>query len=172
LANLPLDKLHLEPIREPTTNISISGSSRTDKSKSKSGKESPKWSKQSKSDHNNSEGSVSDIAQSKENPKQQVLSPKKVKVPAPLIQPTKPVRTELEKEWQTFNELINIEEQNMKTPKNTTQTMIGIVIEIVINALEEKHIPIAPSSEIMLKIEEILPLDVFYNPQHKEVVRR
>ena len=35
-----------------------------------------------------------------------------------------------------------------------------------------EHIPITPSSEIMLKIEEIPPLDVFYSPQHKAVVRR
>ena len=35
-----------------------------------------------------------------------------------------------------------------------------------------EHIPITPSSEIMLKIEEIAPLDVFYSPQHKAVVRR
>ena len=35
-----------------------------------------------------------------------------------------------------------------------------------------EHIPIAPSSELMLKIEEIPPLDVFYSPQHKAVVRR
>lgn len=35
-----------------------------------------------------------------------------------------------------------------------------------------EHIPIIPYSEIMLKIEEIRPLDVFYSPQHKVVVRR
>ena len=34
-----------------------------------------------------------------------------------------------------------------------------------------EHIPITPSSELMLKIEEIPPLDVFYSPQHKVVVR-
>ena len=35
-----------------------------------------------------------------------------------------------------------------------------------------EHIPITPSYELMLKIEEIPPLDVFYSPQHKAVVRR
>jgi len=40
------------------------------------------------------------------------------------------------------------------------------------NVPKMEHIPITPSSEIMLKIEEIPPLDVFYNPQHKAVVRR
>ena len=70
LANIPLDKLHLEPIREPTPSISLSGSLGIDKSRSKSGKESPEHSKQSKSDHNKSEGSVRDTAQSKEHPKQ------------------------------------------------------------------------------------------------------
>jgi len=47
-----------------------------------------------------------------------------------------------------------------------------MVIRTVNNALEMEHIPITPSSEIMLKIEEIPPLDVFYSPQHKAVVRR
>jgi len=46
-----------------------------------------------------------------------------MKVPAPLIQPTKPLITKLEKEWEKFNELINIEEKNMETPENTPQTM-------------------------------------------------
>ena len=156
LENIPLDKLHLEPIREPTPCISISGSSGTNKSKSKYGKESPEQSKQSESDHNKSEGSVRDTAQSKENSEQQVLLPIQVKVRAPLIQPTKLVRTELEKDWETFNELINIEEQNMETPENTAKTMTEMVIETVVNAPETEHIPIAPSSEIMLNIEEIL----------------
>ena len=35
-----------------------------------------------------------------------------------------------------------------------------------------EHIPIAPSSELMLKIEEIPPLDIFYSPQHKAVMRK
>ena len=47
-----------------------------------------------------------------------------------------------------------------------------MVIETVVNAPETEHIPIAPSSEIILKIEEIPPIDVFYSPQHKVVVRR
>ena len=73
-----MEKLHLEPIREPTPSISISGSSGPDKSKFKSGRESPEGSKQSESDHNKSEGSVRYTAQSKENPEQQVLLPTQV----------------------------------------------------------------------------------------------
>ena len=38
--------------------------------------------------------------------------------------------------------------------------------------LDMEHIPITPSSELVLKIEEIPPLDVFYSSQHKEVVIR
>lgn len=52
------------------------------------------------------------------------------------------------------------------------QTVPDMVIGTVRNAPEMEHIPIAPSSEIMLKIEEIPPLDVFYSPQHKAVVRK
>jgi len=47
-----------------------------------------------------------------------------------------------------------------------------MAIEIVVNAPEMKHIPIAPSSEIMLKIEEIPPLDFFYSQKHKAAVRK
>jgi len=50
--------------------------------------------------------------------------------------------------------------------------MKDMVIGIVSNAPEMEHIPITPSSEIMLVIEEIPLLDVFYSLQHKVVVRR
>jgi len=69
LANIPLDKLRLEPVREPSPSISLSGSSRTNRSKSKSRRETSEHSKRSKSDHNKSEGLVRDTAQSKELPK-------------------------------------------------------------------------------------------------------
>lgn len=144
----------------------------TDKSRSKSRKESPERSKQSESDHNKSEGSVRDTTHSKERPEQQVLTTPQVKVPPPLIQPPNPVRTELDEEWKTFKELMNTEEQNTKTPESTVQTMTYMVIGSVNNAPEMEHIPITPLSEIMLKIEEIPPLDVFYSPQQKAVVRR
>lgn len=47
-----------------------------------------------------------------------------------------------------------------------------MIIEEFINTQDTEHIPIASSSEIVLKIEEIPPLDVFYSPQHKVVVKR
>lgn len=33
-------------------------------------------------------------------------------------------------------------------------------------------IPAFPSSEIMLKEEEVPPLDIFYSPKHREVMKR
>jgi len=65
-----------------------------------------------------------------------------VEIPTPLIQPTKPLRTELEKEWEKFNELINMEGQNVEAPKNKVQTTTKMVIETVVNAPETKHITI------------------------------
>lgn len=62
LANIPLEKLHLEPVREPNPSISLSGSSGIDRSKSKSGKETSEHSNRSESDHDKSEGSVRDTA--------------------------------------------------------------------------------------------------------------
>lgn len=47
-----------------------------------------------------------------------------------------------------------------------------MIIERAFNTKETEHIPISPSSKIVLRIEEIHPLDVFYSPQHKVVIRR
>lgn len=55
---------------------------------------------------------------------------------------------------------------------NNVEIVNDMVIEIVSNALEMEHIPITPSSKIMLKIEEIPSLGVFYSSQYKEMVRR
>ena len=55
---------------------------------------------------------------------------------------------------------------------SNVQTTKNIVTGITSNVSETEHIPITPSSELMLKIEEIPPLDVFYSPQHKAVVRK
>ena len=35
-----------------------------------------------------------------------------------------------------------------------------------------EHIPLTPSSEIVLNVEDIPPLDVFYSPKYKAVVKR
>ena len=55
---------------------------------------------------------------------------------------------------------------------NNVHTTKNIVTGITSNVSELEHIPITPSSKLILKIEEIPPLDVFYSPQHKAVVRR
>lgn len=49
---------------------------------------------------------------------------------------------------------------------------VEMVIERIVSTQETEHIPISPTSEIVLRIEEIPPLHVFYNPQHKAVVTR
>lgn len=59
-----------------------------------------------------------------------------------------------------------------KTPESTLQIITDMTVETVSNALEIEHIPITASSEIMLMIEEIRPLDVFYSPKQKAVVRK
>ena len=65
--------------------------------------------------------------------------------------------------------MINVEGQNIKTP---VQTKKGLITGISGNVSETEHIPITPSAELVLKIEEIPPLDIFYSPQHKAVVRK
>lgn len=66
LTSIPLEKLCLELVREPTPSICLSRSSGTNRSKSKSKKEISEHSKRSKSDHGKSEVSIKDYAQSKE----------------------------------------------------------------------------------------------------------
>ena len=76
---------------------------------------------------------------------------------------------ELDKEWETFNQLINVEGQNVQTPVQTTKVLNAGTSSI---AAVTEHIPITPSSEIVLNVEDIPPLDVFYSPKYKAVVKR
>ena len=52
------------------------------------------------------------------------------------------------------------------------QTTPEIITGGTMNTQEIEHIPVTPTSEIILRIEEIPPLDVFYSPQHKVIVNR
>ena len=46
------------------------------------------------------------------------------------------------------------------------------MVEGAINTQEMEHILVALSAKMVLKIEEITPLNIFYSSQHKAVVRR
>jgi len=167
-----LDQFLIKPIREPTPSISISEGSKENSKTSFEKESTEKSSDQSKSEHNRSEKSIKDTAQSIEKPNQQALSPKQAKVPTPLTKPTKPLVIDLEGEWKNFNKILSTEEQSTKPSTNPKQTTTEMVIERVVNTQETEHILVASSSKIVLKIEEIPPLNVFYRPQHKAVVRR
>jgi len=52
------------------------------------------------------------------------------------------------------------------------QTALEITVEETTNEPEVGRTPVTPTSEIILKIEEIPPMDVFYSTQHKSVVKR
>jgi hypothetical protein len=58
----------------------------------------------------------------------------------------------------------------LQTPQQ--KTTLEITVEETANTQEVEHIPVTPTSEIILRIEEIPPLDVFYSPQHKAMVKR
>lgn len=166
-----MEKLRLEPVREPTPSFSLSGILGTNGSKSRSRKETSENSKRSKSEQDKIEGLVKDTAQSMELLQQQVCtSPQRD--PPPLVVQQPSIKTKLDKEWETFNDLINLEGKTIKTPVSNAQVTKEVVTRIVSNVSDMDHIPIAPSSELMLKIEEIPHLDIFYSPQHKAVVRR
>ena len=91
--------MFIESPKKITPSVSISGNS----------KHTSESSDQSKSEHRRSEGSVKDTAQSKENPGQQVLSPKQTETPTHF---TKPIVMYLEGEWENFNKVIISEEQS------------------------------------------------------------
>ena len=51
----------------------------------------------------------------------------------PLIVQQPSVKTELDKEWDTFNDLINIEGQNTQTPVSNVKTTKDIITGITSN---------------------------------------
>lgn len=151
LANIPLEKLSLEPAREPTPSISLSESSDTGKSKSKSKKEISEHSKKSETNHGKREGSARDTAQSKDPEQQQVLTSQQEDPPIRIGQPPSD-RTELDKEWQNFDDIINLEGQSVKTPEGNVQATEEMVKGTIDDISDMEHIPITPSSEVVLKI--------------------
>lgn len=78
----------------------------------------------------------------------------------------------LEEEWDNFNKRLNTEEQMPEFQTPQQKTTKEITIEETINTQEVEHIHVTPTYEIVLRIEELPPLDVFYSPQHKFVVKR
>ena len=82
------------------------------------------------------------------------MSPEQTETPTSLPKPTKPLVVELEKEWENFNELIDTEAQSVEPPTNLGETTIKMVVEGVTNTQEIEHILVAPSFEIILKIED------------------
>jgi len=84
------------------------------------------------------------------------------------------------KEWQQFDLIISNTEsvQGFSTPEVTTgrkTTTNTVPTEGTSNPpMTQKDIEMIlenPSDEIVLNVEEILPLDVFYNPKHRVVIR-
>ena len=130
LTTIPLDNLRLEPAKEPTPSVSLSGSSDSERSKSKSDKEISEHSK--KSDQDKSEGSVKDTAQSKELSQQQTSTTPQLNIP-PLNVQQPSISTQLDKECESFNDLINVEGQNIQTPVQIAKVLVteisGNVIE-------------------------------------------
>ena len=71
-----------------------------------------------------------------------------------------------------MNDLISLEGQVSRTPVSDAQVTQEMVSTMVSSVSETEHSRIAPPSELLLSVEEIPPLDVFYSPQHKAIVRR
>ena len=78
----------------------------------------------------------------------------------------------MEEQWDNFNRKLNTEEQALETQITHQETTSEIITRGTVNTQEIEHIPVNPASKIVLRIEEIPPLDVFYSPQHKAIVKR
>ena len=86
---------------------------------------------------------------------------------------------ELLQEWQQFDSIIN-------NPEGSKEAQAARVADMQENVLKQipgetsglpsskgkEIIPKDPSDQVILQIEEIPPLDVFYSPKHKAVVKR
>ena len=81
-------------------------------------------------------------------------------------------------QWQQFNSIIgNLEcsrddevSKEGDTQEATSKAVSGETSDLP-KSKETEIIPKDPSGEIILQIEEIPPLDVFYSPKHKAVVK-
>ena len=129
LASILLEKLRL-PAREPTPSISLFENSSTSRSKSNVAQGVPEHPKESGYDQGKNEETTKDTAQSSAMSQQQVIASPPRDVPPPVIEAPL-VTTELDKEWETFNELINLEGQAPKTPVDNTQVVQEVVLTIV-----------------------------------------
>jgi len=118
LASIPLEKLQL-PTRETTPSVSLSENASTSGSKSKTSQEIPQHSKRSESNQGKNEELAKDTAQSSAMVQQQVVASPPRDVPPRVIE-TPPATTELDKEWETFNEMINLEGKIPETPMRNT----------------------------------------------------
>lgn len=109
---------------------------------------------------------------------EQASDKKQTQVSSTSTQSRKVPVIDLDKEWKKFNKNLqtctNLEETSeLKTPKqnqhkeNPETTKHGVT-----NTQDIEVIPTFPTSKIVLKIEEIPPLDILYSPTHKVVVKR
>lgn len=79
---------------------------------------------------------------------------------------------DINEEWDKFNKNIHSEKQTRELHTPQHKTTQEITIEKTANTQEVEHIPITPTSKIVLRIEDIPPLDVFYILSHKFIVER
>lgn len=91
--------------------------------------------------------------------------------------------SKLEQIWEQYNQVMKENEsQFLKTPSqekvlDTSEILEKTLVKIKTSnkTLENKDIefiPAFPTSELVLRVEKIPPLDIFYSPKHKVIVKR
>ncbi len=85
---------------------------------------------------------------------------------------------ELQKEWQQFSTIISggKDSQSIDTPKTSsvqddTSSQVLSGTSGPPKTKDVEVIPKGPSDQITLQVEDIPPLDVFYSPRHRAVVK-
>ena len=123
---------------------------------------------------------IEKIPENGKEPKQETEQEKEKKQDNEFIDLEAKIDPKLLKEWKKFDSIISNPEtsKGFGTPQvtvdqKTTTTMVPIEGTSRLSISKDaKIIPKDPSDQIVLQIEDIPPLDVFYSPKHRAVVKR
>ena len=120
------------------------------------------------------------IPEQEKQPEQETDQEKEKKQDSEYIDIDTQIDPKILKEWQQFDSIIsNLEtSQGFSTPQVTvgqerTKTTVPIEgINSISISKDAEIIPKDPSDQIVLQIEDIPSLDVFYSPKHRAIVKR
>jgi len=84
------------------------------------------------------------------------------------------IKSDLENEWEHFNKKLHTDEKTseIQTPKQAHhKSTQETIVDKIVGTQDVELIHATPTSEIILRIKEIPPLDIFYSLAHKVFVK-